>query len=388
MFILQQGWGMLSQMKSLFNTGEAHGVIMSPRVCDNEQMKRHVPKILEQTPGPVLFDPHFYEPRTDIDRILSYPFFKGLDFSTKTFDYRRFCTDVIRYQTDTLHLDTVIIPGRFTNSLSEAWLKLHHECSEHGAELARDLTVLSTIAVGPDVILNPDSLNSLVDEVINYPTSGLYFVFEHPRNNYFLDEEFLYILLDAFLSISLAGKQIFVGYGNQQSLIFLAVGADAIASGNYRNVRAFDHLNCSKRNDELRKATWYFDGRTMGEYRIPALSLAFRRGFQDYFGPSTTYAEPLLSSEQPTLIHWSETDGFAHYFALLSQYTADICQNQKNTRLNALVEFFRLREKACEELSQAGFALGDRSFAEAATASFEALKALQSDRGGDVKALH
>ena len=203
MFLLQQGWGMLTQMKNLFRAGEAHGVILSARVCHTDQMERHTPEILELAPGPVLFDPHLYEPRTDIPRILSYPFFDGLDFSTETFDYQRFCAEAVSYQSDVLHLSTVIIPGRFTNAISEPWLSLHHECAQHEAGLTSGATVLSTIAIGPDVILSQDSFGSLVDEVINYPVTGVYFVFEHPRNSYYLDEEFLYILLDAFLSLSL-----------------------------------------------------------------------------------------------------------------------------------------------------------------------------------------
>jgi hypothetical protein len=221
MFLLQQGWGMLSQMKDLLRNRDAYGAVMSPRVCDCNQMENHIIEIKELAHGPIMFDPHFYEPRTDIDRILSYPFFQSLNFSTEKFNHLQFCTDVMEYQSKTLNLSNIIIPGRFTNAISEDWLVLHHECAKHAVDVAGDLTTFSTIAIGPDVILNPDSMNSLVDELINYPTDGIYFVFEHPRNNYFLDEEFLYILLDTFLSISLADKQIFIGYGNQQSLIFL-----------------------------------------------------------------------------------------------------------------------------------------------------------------------
>jgi hypothetical protein len=163
---------------------------------------------------------------------------------------------------------------------------------------------------------------------------------------------------------------------------------NGVASGNFRNVRAFDHLNCSKRDEQLRKATWYFDGRTMGEYRIPALSLAFRRGLSEYFGPSTVYAAPLLSSVQPASVPWSETEGFAHYFTLMNEYTKDICNNAKERRLDALIKFYQEKENESGKLSQAGFNLGERSFAEAATSCVGALEAFKADRSKDLKALH
>lgn len=388
MFLLQQGWGMLTQIKEFLRSHPDSGVIMSPRICDKDQMERHMPEIKDLAGQSVFFDPHFYEPRTDLERILTYPYFEDLEFDTNSFDHREFCARVLSYQKDILGLSGIILPGRYTNSLTEAWLRMNYECAEHGAEVSQDEVVYSTIAIGPDVILNADAMNSLIDEVVTYPTEGVYFVFEHPRNSYFLDEEFLYILMDAFLSIVLGGKRLIVGYANQQSLVFLASGVDAIASGNYRNVRVFDHLNSAVRDTEnWRKATWYFDGSSFGEYRVPALSLAFRRNLSDMFGPTTQYAEPLLSSTQPTLIRWSESDAFAHYLTLLHHYTANICATNKNERASMLLSFFDEKLTASKDLKQTGFHLGDRGFQEAANSTLAALESFIADRSPDIAAL-
>jgi hypothetical protein len=388
MLLLQQGWGMLAQIKEFLRAHPDSGVIMSPRICDKDQMERHIPEIKDLVGQSVFFDPHFYEPRTNLERILTYPYFENFQFDTDSFDHCEFCARVVSYQKDILGLSQILLPGRYTNSVTEAWLRMHYECAERGVEVSQDEIVYSTIAVGPDVILNSDTMNSLVDEVVTYPTGGVYFVFEHPRNSYFLDEEFLYILMDAFLSIVLGGKRLIVGYANQQSLVFLATGADAIATGNYRNVRAFDHLNSAVRDTEnWRKATWYFDGSSFGEYRIPALSLAFRRNLNDMFGPTTQYAEPLLSSTQPTSIRWSESDAFAHYLTLLHYYTTNICAISKKERASMLLNFFNEKLRASEDLGQAGFHLGDRGFQEAANSTLAALESFVADRSADIAAL-
>ncbi len=384
MFLLQQGWGMLAQIKVYLQQHPDTGVILSPRVSDQDQMECYQPEY-SSIPGPdVLFDPHFYEPRTDLPRILSYPYFQNYNFRTQSFDTRRFCESVIDYQLNTLQLSSVILPGRYTNSLSESWLQMHHEFAHIGSSTSGHVTY-STIAVGPDVILNPDNFNTILDEVINYPIDGIYFIFEHPNDDFLLNEEFIYVVLDGILSTVLSNKRVILGYANQQSLVFAAAGVDCIASGNYRNVRSFDHLNSSDRDtDIIRKGIWYFDGNTFGEYKVPALSLAFRRGLQHLFGPSTVFTIDLLSSSVPTSIVWREPDAFGHYLELMYQYCQEVYAVPKNQRAQYLLEFFQRRRESNDGLASRGFSFGDRGFNNAVSATLSALDSLISDRGDDL----
>jgi hypothetical protein len=98
-----------------------------------------------------------------------------------------------------------------------------------------------TVAVGPDLVTNQSAFDLIIDEMIEYPVDGFYFLAQSPRNQYMAQsEEYIYALLDAFLSLSRSGKEILLGYANQQSIVYAAAGVDLIASGNFRNVRAFD----------------------------------------------------------------------------------------------------------------------------------------------------
>lgn len=91
MFLLQQGWGMLDYIADFLQEQPNSGIIFSPRICEREQLERYLPKFTKIKNSEFFFDPFFYEPRTDLHRVLSYPFFDNYDFKTNTFDINKFC---------------------------------------------------------------------------------------------------------------------------------------------------------------------------------------------------------------------------------------------------------------------------------------------------------
>src|SRR4051794_33665598 len=119
-FFLQQGHGMMDLNKYLVGSHRDTGVILSPRSLKKQQLERHAREI-KAIGGTVLFDPQFYEPRTNHPNILSYEYWGDGQFSTHDFDVNAFCTRVVSYQVDILKVDAVIIPGRFTNNADESW---------------------------------------------------------------------------------------------------------------------------------------------------------------------------------------------------------------------------------------------------------------------------
>jgi hypothetical protein len=79
-FLLQQGYGMLELAPEFIASHVESGIVLSPRSSKPEQLQRLASRV-RRLGGTVLFDPQFYEPRTDHVRILSYPYWTGLDFS-------------------------------------------------------------------------------------------------------------------------------------------------------------------------------------------------------------------------------------------------------------------------------------------------------------------
>ena len=324
-FFMQLGHGMRAMNCDLirhFAGGLGSGVIMGTRVVDRAQIERHAAEVSEAGAA-VLFDPCFYVPAAARPRILDYPYWDDVAFDTTDFAGAAgadFCRRVIDYQVNTLDVTEVILPGRYTNTRSDDWLEMHRRFAEAAEGMGTGRKVYSTVALGPDLIQDRPSLAAVLDEVTNYPVDGVYLLYRPPADEYLTtDSAFLLGLLDIGLTLTLADKDVIVGYANQQDLMLAAVGVRTVASGNFRNVRRFNPDNFSVAEDEQRgRKVWYYDGDSLGEFRPADLSVAYQRfDLRGHFGPATAYSGELLSATNPTAVRWPEPEPFKHYLAAL-----------------------------------------------------------------------
>ena len=244
-FFLQMGHGMMGMNRALlqqYAAGRDAGVILWPRTLEQEQVERHAREI-HAIGASVLFDTCFYVPNTERARILNFPYWNDVTFETGAFTGAtgaEFCRRVIDYQVNILNVTDVLLPGRYTNVRNEEWLAMHRLFADTAADMGLNRPVYATVALGPDVLRDAASINAILDEVTSYPVQGIYFLYRTPNDEYLsTDEGFLVNLMIAFLSLTLAGKEVIVGYASQQDLLFAAAGVQTIASGNYRNVRSF-----------------------------------------------------------------------------------------------------------------------------------------------------
>jgi len=381
---------MMAIDRDFVRTHSGSGVILSPRVYRREQIERHAKEILDLG-GVVMFDPQFYQPRTEREKILDFPYWGGIEFESGEFanrDAGPFAERVVEYQVETLSVSEIILPGRFSNSLNEDWLAMQAAFAEIVPRLNLDTPVFSTVSLGPDVVRNKEAFDNVLDEAVNYPVQGIYFVVQSPS---FLvaDELFLYSLLDAFLSIEMAGKEVLLGYGNQQSIIYAAAGVETLASGNFRNTRSFDStiFDVPSEDEEKRKRTWYYDADTLSEYRIEALDLAYRRGLQGRFGPICDHCEPLLSAGIPSSVRWSEGESFKHFLHEMYRQWNQFEDADRKDRLLAVRSLLEEVMTTLEELFEDGFRLGPRAFDSVLDASLGALSAFSRDRAADIAGL-
>jgi len=388
-FLLQQGWGMLGLDSEFIRAGFASGVILSPRVYTPEQLERHSNE-MRGLGATLLFDPQFYEPRTEREKLLSYPYWDGLNFDTATFDGSRvfqFCENVIEYQVNTLNVSHGVIPGRYTNSITEEWLEMQHDFAETAASLNLDIPLYASIALGPDVISNQEALYNLLDEITGYPVDGLYFVFRPSQDRFFVrDDGFLYNLLDAFLSLRLQKKDIILGYANQQSIIFAAAGVAKIASGNFRNTRHFNPEIFDEQDESvMQRGIWYYHPRSLSEFRVDSLRLAFRRGLRDLFGPTCDYCRELLDAQDPGSVRWGEREAFRHFLYELNQQWLGLDAANHSELIDRLRNVLSDATTSMNELRSRAFVLGERAFAECLDCTIGALEAFVEDRKDDIE---
>lgn len=387
-FLLQQGWGMFQLDTEFIRANFASGVILSPRVYTREQIERHAQEIRKLDAG-VMFDPQFYDPHTSREKLLSFPYWDGLDFETSTFDGARastFCERVLQYQRETLHVTEVLIPGRYANAVTEEWLAMHYEFAESAARLDLGVPIYSTLALGPDIIANQESLDNVLDEVTGYPVDGVYLVFRIPQDRFFIrDEGVMYNLLGGVLSMRLNGKDVIMGYSNQQSLVFAAAGARRMASGNFRNTRSFNPDIFDEQDDTaMQRGVWFYHPGSLSEFRVESLRLAFRRGLGELFGPPCEYCRELLEASDPGAVRWGEKEAFRHFLFEFGRQVLGLAGESQQASID-IVRGLLANSRACmEELRSRAFVVGERAFDQCIDATEGALEAFIADRGDEL----
>jgi len=389
--LLQQGWGMMAMDNELIEARIAAGVILSPRSATPLQATNHAEEV-RSLGGAVLFDPQFYIPRTEHPRILEYPYWNGLQFDTDAFSQGQaadFCRRVIDYARGTLHADEIILPGTFTNAGDDRWRDWQAFFAQAGTEYCPDIPLYSTIAIGPDVVRSRQCFDSILDEAVHSSVYGVYLLLRPPNDSYLIaDENYLYAILDGLVSLSEAGKKVIIGYANQQAILWAAAGVTTIASGNFRNTRSFNpEIFDTQEQDDRQRALWYYDAGTLGEFRIQAMELAYRRGLRGYFGPECTYCSALIQAADPGAVNWREPDAFRHFLFELNRQWTSLGSTPRNTRLPALREILTRARSQLQTILDRGVLAGDRSFQSAFEPSLAALEAIQLDRGMSIGSL-
>lgn len=395
-FYLQQGSGMMSMNKELASKFNELGVITAPRAmrCDSdiERLPEHAKK-LRELGVEVLFDPEFYEPRTNMDKILKYPYFASINcenFETIAFNdeyAEKFVNNVLDYQINEMKVDKLIIPNRHINSINDDWYNMQDKFLDTAQNYDTDLEIYLTLSLGPDVVKNRDMFDELISGCIKYNVDGFYVTLRSPKDKFLIaDDEYLYSVLDAFISLQIANKDIILGYANQQSLIYAASGVETIASGNFRNARNFNPEKYIEAPDNRKKrSTWYYDGNSLSEYKVQQLDLAYRRGLKDCFGPPSEYSIKLLNSKKPSNILWRESEAFKHYLVTIGNQWLYMESIEVSKRIDYIIEFLENLELHMNDLIDKGFRLGTRAFdQEIIDASLSALIAIKKDRKYDI----
>lgn len=392
---IQQGYGMMQMNNDLANDISNMGVILSPRALNKNQsidrLKQHAEE-LRNKGVKILFDPQFYVPRTNLDKLLKFPYFNDVgDYSTvyfKSQDSKKFITNVIKYQTDVINVDEIIIPNIYTNSLNTSWYDLTSLFVEEAIKLTEKTKYL-TIPLGSDVVNNKDEFDYLISCLSQYDIDGFYFVINNPKGNFVADEVFLYNLFDALISLNLSGKKVIIGYSNQQALIYAAAGVTSIASGNYRNVRSFDPdiFFLDESDDIKRRGIWYYDANTLSEFRPQQITLLHNRKIAVKFGPTCKYCEPLILNPELSTT-WKEPESFKHYLFELNRQWNNLMMVPVSERINSIIALLEQVKISILEFKDLGIRIGEREFDEnTIDASLSALQAIKHDRSIDFKQL-
>jgi len=133
-----------------------------------------------------------------------------------------------------------------------------------------------------------EQVEAVVEAARSWEVLGYYVVCESERA--YLSDNPLRLgnILILVSGLKLSGRQVIVGYANQQLLAAGPAFADVLCSGNFLNTRSFSVGKFYLADEESmsRRATWFYCPQAYSEFKIAYLDLAKRRGVVDQMRPN------------------------------------------------------------------------------------------------------
>jgi hypothetical protein len=320
-FMLQFGYGMMDHSRSMVKSWKGGTVILSPRDLSPKQLINLSSEILKLH-GEVLFDPQFYLPHSDHERLCSHEYWPN-DYTTLGFwggaELSRMLKEIKRLN-DTLSCKKMILPGQYASVINDDWINFQQMTFEEAERLEFDsASLLATIALSNDSIRDADQVHKLLEASNDWKVKGVYLICEHPNGDYLVgDPVWLANVLDLIAGLRLKGKYVILGYCNQQLLIAANSAVNAIASGTWMNVRSFPPDKFRKKyEDEIKqRAVWYYCPSALSEFKISFLDIAQRRGVLELLLAEANYNSPVNSlfvgHQIPSTV-FSEKQAFRHF---------------------------------------------------------------------------
>lgn len=385
---LQFGHGMMALSEELIKTWQSGTVILSPRDLNYDQLKNHSRKLISLHGG-VVFDPQFYVPNSHHHKLTSHSYWP-YDFKTAWLNnqsiYQMLQTIKNEYN-DEFETLFFILPSIRSTEIGDDWKTINEMVVNEATRLNTSLSLYATLCLSEDVMNSEEQIHMALEIIEEWEIDGCYIVPEPPKNNYLVENpNWLINLIDLATGIKHQGKKVVVGYSNHQMIYLALARVEAIASGNWLNVRGFSKARFDVPEEgQSRRSKWYYCPQALSEYQIPFLDIAHRSGFLDELKApdsfNSTYSQVLFSGAQPTSTDYKERDSFMHYLHCLKQQ----CEQAEKESYEATKAALKLQLDTSSELTEffrsQGIRGRARDFNDVVDVNISAIDAFDSLRG-------
>lgn len=391
---LQFGYGMMDHTRNLLEEWNKGTVILSPRDLSDKQLQK-LSSDVHRLGGEVLLDPQFYLPHSDHKRLIGHDYWPADYQSILFWSGSELTTLLTKLQilNNSLNTDGFILPGLYADRIDDDWLVQQTAILEEVEHLNIESNITyATIALSGEATSSIEQIHKLLDSSKDWPVMGIYLICEHPRGEYLVqDPNWLANILDLTAGFRLRGRNVILGYCNQQMLIASCSSASAIASGTWMNVRSFppEKFRTQYEEEIRQRTTWFYSPEALSEFKIPFLDIAYRQGLLSDIRPSGEFSNPfntpLFSGSQPTTVGFSEHASFRNYLHCLQ---VQISNSRKATFEETVRAHYRLlddSEALLKRLHSVGVRGQMRDFFECLDANRAALAILESTRGPILK---
>ena len=391
---LQFGHGMMDHAIKLLTEWGGGGAILSPRDLDDGQLKSVGAKIVKLG-AEVLLDPQCFRRDADHQRLTKHEYWtvykahSTADLVTGA-GARALLTVLSKLNSD-VGASRLILPGLLANPVNEDWFALHEQIISEGVAMLGADRVLATIALSEAAMKSEDEIEAVVDRAAKWECGGIYLICEAPGSYLVDDPVWMANLLILASGLRLAGKTVLAGYCHHQMLALASAKADAIASGTWLNVRAFqpEKFYTPDEDEQSRRTTWYYCPQALSEYKLPFLDIAQRNGILDEMRPDpglgSTYADPLFRGPAPSTIKWGEQNAFRHYLTCLRSQCLSASLPTFIDTLASHQAQLDTAEVLLKRFKKAGVSGQDRDFADRVDVNRAALITFERARGARLR---
>ena len=323
-FYLQMGHGMQTICKDLSAAWGGATVILSPQNIYPTNKLKPFAESMRKVGGTVLFDPQLYAPRIYQKNLQKHDYWPQSGFtSIEMGDWSDLLSKLATINT-TIGSEAFILPSIIINRIDDRWGKVQLAIADQARTVANGQRTLLTVALGEDVLSENLQVESIIQYAEHWDTDGVYIVCEHPERYYLVDKPiWVANLLSLVAGIKRIGKEVVVGYANHQMLPLALAKCDAIAAGNFLNVRWFqpEHFETTDSDDPSRRTKWYYCPQALTEFKVAYLDVAHRAGILGMMATPkqmvNEYSSVLFGGAIPSSTNYKEGDSFKHYLHCL-----------------------------------------------------------------------
>lgn len=250
----QAGWAKSSKIIRGLSDGSISGVIWSPRDVLPHSMHADIRTYKEDFPKSImLFDPQFY---TTIlpgvkDRCLQhYPYWRNLTRSSLNSQANRriHVQETLDYQLS-LDVDRLLSPNIEIDSFGSPSCNISLALADESAryysvlkETREPPPLLTSLIISEACLSSPTNFNAFLDDISIIPTTGFYLVIHRDTSDYqarFEPDALENLIYLVYVLSEINSYEVICGYSDFVGILLCAVGAAAIGTGWYNNLRQF-----------------------------------------------------------------------------------------------------------------------------------------------------
>jgi hypothetical protein len=385
---LQFGHGMMEHCRALLDGWGEGCVILSPRDFTHSQMKGFASDVLRMN-GRTLLDSQLYAPRATHHKLHQHAYWPN-DYDTNMMlggpGLRRMLVELRNLNEET-QTWAYIIPGLQCADASDLWFA-HMESTLHEADkLVDDRPKLATICLSPEVVINEQAVETIIERAEVWKVDGYYVVAEHPSEYLVRDPRWLVNFLGLCAGLKLHDRTVIAGYCSHQMLSLAAANVDAIAAGTFMNLRSFSTVRFNEPEPTVnRHSVWFYCPQALSEYQVRYLDIAQQQGILQELKPleimNCDYANVLFAGATPTATGYDQRASFRHYLQCLHNQVDYAGKLTFQTTFDALMSDLQTAETLIRNVCHPhGVRGSDRDFLEIVDVNRSALTLLDNTRG-------